>query len=150
MGTFHPFIRLPAELRLHIWGLTIAPRTVSIHNQEPSSPAPMRACAEARACYRESYTPALFLDPARPRWVHFGLDTIAVSHYDVRHFSLATLVAVQRLRLEVEDNEMQDFEFVTCSYLRAGLMSALKVVTVVIITDIDDSYEDEWTNEIKN
>lgn len=149
MGTFHPFIRLPAELRRQIWGLTIAPRTVSIHDQGPASPAPMRACTEARTYYRESYTSASFLDPARPLWVHFGLDTIVASHYDVRRFSLKALVAIQRLQLEVEAEEMQDFEFVTCSCLRAELMRALEVVTVVVITDFDSGYPDEWTSEIR-
>ncbi|KAK6857744.1 hypothetical protein PG995_005443 [Apiospora arundinis] len=149
MGTFHPFLRLPTELRLQIWDLTITPRTVSIYALEPLSPAPMRACAEARAQYRESYTAATFLDPARPLWVHFGLDTIAASHYDVRHFALATLVAVRRLRLAVEEDEMQDFYFVTISTLRPDLMRAIEVVTVVVVTDIEYVDEHEWTDDIK-
>ncbi|KAK6829387.1 hypothetical protein PG989_005791 [Apiospora arundinis] len=149
MGTFHPFLRLPTELRLQIWDLTITPHTVSIYALEPLSPAPMRACAEARAQYRESYTAATFLDPARPLWVHFGLDTIAASHYDVRHFALATLVAVRRLRLAVEEDEMQDFYFVTTSTLRPDLMRAIEVVTVVVVTDIDYVDEHEWTDDIK-
>ena len=30
MGTFHPFPRLPAELRLRVWELTVEPRTVKV------------------------------------------------------------------------------------------------------------------------
>jgi hypothetical protein len=67
MATFHPFPRLPFELRARIWALTVEPRTVDISVPNnyvfvktalPVSstpvPAPLQACQESRRELDES------------------------------------------------------------------------------------------------
>ncbi len=61
MVTFHPFPRLPYELRVHIWEMTVEPRVVEVRCDRPvptrqqcylttSTPVPavLQTCQEAR------------------------------------------------------------------------------------------------------
>ncbi|KAH7308335.1 ankyrin repeat-containing domain protein [Rhexocercosporidium sp. MPI-PUGE-AT-0058] len=90
LTTFHPFPRLPDELRLLIWNLASAhPRTVTIHAYprqtqiaeyliSPSPiTAPLHTCRESRTEALTTYTKA-FHYPNNPRYtfVNFHVDTI--------------------------------------------------------------------------
>jgi hypothetical protein len=54
MATFHPFLRLPYELRTCVWKLTVEPRTVRVDVQDyflasaTPVPAVLQVCREAR------------------------------------------------------------------------------------------------------
>lgn len=104
MATFHPFPRLPLELRTMIWQMAVAPRDVKVseqadHIQEGGStfrstrryfksptppPALLHACHESRSICTPFYTKA-FTYGAQPRytWVNYALDTIVVRDVEV-------------------------------------------------------------------
>lgn len=104
-GTFHPFPRLPVELRTLVWGFAVEPRTVDVRAIEgkrgtrgltrdwgniravpdPFTPVPvpgiMHACRESRhqGLYeRVPYTYTSPLDPPEERyaWINFEMDMI--------------------------------------------------------------------------
>ena len=71
MATFHPFPRLPYELRMQIWEMTVEPRVVNVEltRQKPirqafyltsSTPVPavLQSCREARnhGLYRKAFS----------------------------------------------------------------------------------------------
>lgn len=85
MFTFHPFPRLPLELRRHIWEMSMQPREIPIHlNRQycyspTKTPAILHSCGESRSHLQSIYTKAFKLG-SQPRyiWVNFDLDTIRV------------------------------------------------------------------------
>ncbi|KAG7135995.1 hypothetical protein HYQ46_008804 [Verticillium longisporum] len=99
MAAFHPFPRLPAELRLQIWHLAAQPRLLVIGKASadatdftsPTRPPPLtQACREARTS--GPYEKAFFSSGSPPRyaWANFDLDTIHLRRFDlVVDFDLA-------------------------------------------------------------
>lgn len=61
MATFHPFSRLPWELRARIWTLTVEPRTVEVHiiHEDPVVPPDAQSVENSRALVSHlvSFTP---------------------------------------------------------------------------------------------
>ncbi|KAI8931475.1 hypothetical protein NX059_011143 [Plenodomus lindquistii] len=100
MATFHPFTRLPAELRLMVWELTIEPRQIKIRKVDESAPnappgsrlsaprlvctAPIPAIAQVHresrylGLYRKSLLELGFRDGAEPWyiWADLRIDTL--------------------------------------------------------------------------
>jgi hypothetical protein len=123
MATFHPFQRLPLELRIEIWELAfIKDRVLKIRIRYPSKtfwsptliPAVTRACQESRK--RCSYQKAFIVDGS-PRyiWANFTNDIIQMlgstmcGLVEYRHVEMN---AIQRLRIEmaIDNNERDDYE----------------------------------------
>lgn len=117
--TFHPFPRLPSELRAQIWDLAVYPRLVHIRTTEASEtridpgrcgfaspvppPALMHACQESRrrAPYQKAFHATLPDESeARYIWVNFQEDLICLADEKVER--LAPHEAdIRRLRFTV-------------------------------------------------
>lgn len=125
-ATFHPFPRLPAELRIRIWGLSVEHRTVDVRatralretrfnsfyydwiHVDPDRfipvpvPGVMHACQESR--HLELYEKVLYTtlsDPPEERyaWINFDMDMIDLYHdslFRVEHLK----DRIRQLRLE--------------------------------------------------
>lgn len=115
---FHPFPRLPFELRAQIWELTVEPRTVEIRYkreyQDAGSkvlhvtsstpvPATLQACRDARnlRLYQRAFNAG-----TEPRyvWVDFEIDTISIGHTDYAVLEPARLMT-RRLTFERVNDE---------------------------------------------
>ncbi|EHK18388.1 uncharacterized protein TRIVIDRAFT_225704 [Trichoderma virens Gv29-8] len=132
MSTFHPFPRLPIELRIRIWNLTAFPRIVRVRTHmrrrwvtvgetlvqyvASSTPCPpvMQVCHESRqhAPYEQAYTNGF-----EPRyiWINFETDMICLEE-NKDPLSLANPLAldpheedIQRLRFSI--NKEADSEW---------------------------------------
>jgi hypothetical protein len=100
MATFHPFPRLPAELRAQIWQMTVEPRIVGVCfktkrelGRRPFSvltsstyvPAPLQTCQEARnarlyqRCFSDLAIRYGYPEDAERRYVWINLDIDMVS-----------------------------------------------------------------------
>jgi hypothetical protein len=131
MSTFHPFPRLPAELRLQIWQFTIEPRIVDIqikykrHTTPPhrphgpflssSTPIPavLQTCRESRnaGLYQRAVSDLQVLEnptdaEKRYIWINFDIDML-----DINSLNFAIFVPVahlfQRLRFS-RDNKFDE------------------------------------------
>ncbi|KAJ8130534.1 hypothetical protein O1611_g3096 [Lasiodiplodia mahajangana] len=152
--TFHPFPRLPVEIRLKIWALAAGPRNLKI-SRTPSAkwlplgttfayaspnppPAVMHVCREARqnAPYRKAFLTSAAAE-TKYIWVNFQNDMICLPDDQVR--SLAPHYAdIERLRLtaeaDVEGNSFLDyFKHQSCWILKP--FSALRVLHIAVEDD---------------
>ncbi|KAI1120156.1 hypothetical protein F5Y10DRAFT_290218 [Nemania abortiva] len=130
MSTFHPFPRLPTEIRLQIWEMTVVPRTVEIHiaheRMPPSpslvgwrrypepedlpylvSPTPVPAilqtCCEARnlGLYQKALSELAGLDGAEPRYVWLDLEIDMISIGIAEvWFFMPVVQLIRRLKME--------------------------------------------------
>ncbi|KAL7908159.1 hypothetical protein GGI35DRAFT_55267 [Trichoderma velutinum] len=123
MSTFHPFPRLPIELRIRIWNLTAFPRMVHVKLQSgsrwgnfglqytaTSTPCPsvVQVCQESRrhAPYQRAFTNGF-----EPRyiWVNFEIDMICNDNCK----SPLTLEPheqdIQRLRFSIDGEMAYDY-----------------------------------------
>lgn len=126
MTTFHPFLRLPYELRARIWKLTVEPRLVDISVTKEHwefgwslpfcttpVPAPLHASQESRRelqrhyqrAFSELHTKSGFGDEGRYVWTNLDLDIISIGDVWHHHIYEAIAPMVQRLRFEVEYEE---------------------------------------------
>ncbi|KAK8040769.1 hypothetical protein PG994_013776 [Apiospora phragmitis] len=128
---FHPFPRLPPELRQEIWRLSIEPSELVIYGTKhrntanpPRAPALFHACGESRAYLeKHGYVKALhvYQNAATHQWVNFDVDAVGrVPDVD--------LTRIQRLVLEGRNSG--NFEAWCCHTLRWH-MPALRDVTVL-------------------
>ncbi|PVH94049.1 hypothetical protein DM02DRAFT_721470 [Periconia macrospinosa] len=96
MATFHPFPRLPFELRVQIWEMSVEPRTVQLRKKHRDPryyrhplwtsttpvPAVLQVCREAR--YHGLYQMSFFSDVLAPDlvprfvWVNLEIDIIDI------------------------------------------------------------------------
>ncbi|KAK7999611.1 hypothetical protein PG990_012211 [Apiospora arundinis] len=89
MSTFHPFPRLPLELRQSIWTMAIEPRLVrhkDFSGRKRTPPPPLLGvCCEARSfLLQHSYTKAFISsDSAQYHYVDFEVDTISLAQCDL-------------------------------------------------------------------
>lgn len=108
MSTFHPFPRLPQELRAYIWSLAAHPRLVHVrwktqkseivHVVAPTPSLPvMQVCRESRqhAPYRQAFT--IGSEP-RYAWVNFEIDMICLQDFLLKDLESHQL-DIQRLRI---------------------------------------------------
>ncbi|KAK7963522.1 hypothetical protein PG988_010496 [Apiospora saccharicola] len=134
MSAFHPFPRLPFELRQHIWAMSTEPRLIVIGKviSERRRPPPplLGVCREARAyLLRHAYTKAFFTNPdgalardepsptAQYQYVDYSLDTV---HCDqvylgfspreqcrIQHLSIQACVSHQFLPLDWHQRDLR-------------------------------------------
>lgn len=152
--TFHPFPRLPFELRAQIWAMVAAPRTVRIRAKRSSAVAPLtgfdysytsstpppevrNVCRESRQHARQQkafFTTVPGESMARYIWVDFQEDMIYFQ--DHRMSWLAPHEAeIQRLTFLVPEDDQghsfYDFFFHACDELLQGL-TALRELHVAL------------------
>jgi hypothetical protein len=117
MSTFHPFSRLPYELRAQIWEMTIEPRIVDVHikqiEQEPyrrlvsSTPVPatLQSCKEARnhGMYKRSFyeLDGSAQNDRRYVWLDLSVDLVSIGTCPFWHFR-AVASQIKRLKFERE------------------------------------------------
>ncbi|KAH7007286.1 hypothetical protein EDB80DRAFT_456810 [Ilyonectria destructans] len=117
MSTFHPFARLPLELRTRIWEMTVEPRNVEVRFKDEfrvegsvyywmsSTPGPgiLQACHEARnlGLYQRAFS---FGNKPRYTWVNFEMDMISLGDTDIRNI-VDERLDIRRLRFERESDE---------------------------------------------
>ncbi|EUC45685.1 hypothetical protein COCMIDRAFT_94758 [Bipolaris oryzae ATCC 44560] len=124
MATFHPFLRLPQELREQIWTDTVEPRTVDVRRFREWSqrygrlvsstpiPAILQSCREARnlglykRVFFEVAAEETYSTKTEQRYVWMDLDTdmmdIGASRFDL-YKNIAP--AVKRLKFERENSD---------------------------------------------
>lgn len=138
--TFHPFPRLPLELRQQIWALSMEPREVVIgakgylgpglHGTPP--PPLLLACAESRSYIQQFYTKSFLRDRRKPSegpkklWINLDLDDLKMMEYDFPKFSAIPLI--QRLTVVTDDTEWFERKYLVPNIWKA---TALKRLTVV-------------------
>ncbi|KAI4867115.1 hypothetical protein F4820DRAFT_230088 [Hypoxylon rubiginosum] len=131
MSIFHPFPRLPTELRVHIWALTVEPRVVEVrvvpHNpgtvQKLVSltpvPAILQTCREARnlGLYKQAFsevtaTKANAAAGAESRyvWLNLDIDMVSIGKTSFRAFAPVAL-SIKRLRFERENSDESFYHF---------------------------------------
>ncbi|KAF2128625.1 hypothetical protein P153DRAFT_376731 [Dothidotthia symphoricarpi CBS 119687] len=116
MATFHPFPRLPLELRTKIWGVATEDRVLKVRktwhrNQGYWSPTPVpavtRACRESREhC---SYRKAFIIDSS-PRyiWANFDCDVVQMRSGLLSEESFPERDEVSHLRIELVNEQGLD------------------------------------------
>lgn len=130
MATFHPFPRLPAEIRVQIWETTAEPRIVEVRIRykrvttvphqlygpflfsSAPVPAPLQTCREARdsGLYHQAFS-NLAIQNGAPKdteeryvWLNFDLDMVSIGDTDFRFFkSVAQMI--KRLRFERDNSD---------------------------------------------
>lgn len=121
MATFHPFPRLPAELRVQIWAMTVIPRTVEVRIAHRGSarmpylvsptpvPAILQTCREARyqGLYQQAFSELAAPEP-RYVWLDFEIDIVSIGTTELEDFTpVASLI--RRLKLERKISEENFF-----------------------------------------
>ncbi|KAL2072017.1 hypothetical protein VTL71DRAFT_11360 [Oculimacula yallundae] len=134
MDTFHPFPRLPKELRIKIWKHylhPLQPRVLAIHNRTSDGtlpdhlhffspdpvPALLNVCQESREVALPFYTKA-FANGVNPRyvWTNFSLDTFEMNAFDILYIHDDDKSRIEKLILEAsdsgwfEDSQREEFE----------------------------------------
>ena len=150
--SFHPFPRLPLELRQQIWELSIAPREIVIvgnvttffrHGRQASPPPPLLlASGESRSYCQLLYTKVYLLDdsgnprePVKYSWINFDLDDVYMRDSDFMHFSAIALV--RRLTLVSPDG---DYFF----YHVQHILWNAKALEALTIIDVEGSAAVSW------
>ncbi|KAI0596469.1 hypothetical protein F4775DRAFT_564738 [Biscogniauxia sp. FL1348] len=131
MSTFHPFPRLPAELRARIWALAVEPRVVEVRVvpdnplevQRLVSPTPVPAilqtCQEARdsGLYKQAFSEVTATGVnaaagAEPRyvWLSLDIDMVSIGKTSFRAFAPVAL-SIRRLRFERENSDESFYHF---------------------------------------
>ncbi|USP81240.1 hypothetical protein yc1106_08514 [Curvularia clavata] len=154
MATFHPFCRLPKELRLLIWELTVEPRLVDVRTrfiERPHTrlraassstplPAQLHTCQESRKAglYERSISDITVLEGKKNEsdqryiWLNLDVDTIFIHG----RFEVLWPIAhrIKRLRFISKSGEDPWFFFTPCRELRK-FVNALEIHVVVNETD---------------
>lgn len=152
MGTFHPFPRLPLELRERIWELTLEPRTVEVRLERgptyvpvhsrlkkyyvtlrSSTPVPpiLQACQEARNCglYERGFAEVQdrgYDDPHRYVWINFDIDIVSIGDFAIQDlFPVAP--KIKRLQFLQEYSEAF-FHWIHRDLLKFSRMEEIRVV----------------------
>jgi hypothetical protein len=120
MAAFHPFLRLPFQLRTLIWELAVEPRTVEVrvkrehgesgkvlHVTSPTPvPAILQTCHEARnlGLYQQAFN---FTSGVEPRyvWVNFKVDMISIGDTKFDKIEPAEQRLIRRLRFALENDQ---------------------------------------------
>ncbi|KAI1406265.1 hypothetical protein F4819DRAFT_241646 [Hypoxylon fuscum] len=131
MSTFHPFPRLPAELRVCIWAFAVEPRVVEVRVvpenplkvQRLVSPTPVPAilqtCQEARylGLYKQAFSEvtatkvnAVAGAESRYVWLNLDIDMVSIGKTLFRAFAPVAL-SIKRLRFERENSNESFYHF---------------------------------------
>lgn len=124
MTTFHPFPRLPFELRARVWELTVEPRTVDVRVKHERTllvgdppylhlvsstpvPAPIQTCQEARnqGLYQKAFSEIANSDGTGWRyiWVNLDIDLISIGTSMFEDYKQVAPL-IQRLKFERENS----------------------------------------------
>ncbi|PTB69950.1 hypothetical protein BBK36DRAFT_1110294 [Trichoderma citrinoviride] len=151
---FHPFPRLPTELRLRIWALAATPRLVHISVRQTEldrwkrialndfslpmpSPAVMHVCRKSRLC--APYQKAFFtIVPGEPEhryvWVDFERDMVWLANSQLERLEPYE-TKIRRLRFTVEPGARGDLMFEAfggCSHEFMAPFTVLRELHVAI------------------
>jgi hypothetical protein len=125
MATFHPFPRLPAELRAQIWQMTVEPRfktkrelgrrPFSVLTSSTYVPAPLQTCQEARnarlyqRCFSDLAIRYGYPEDAERRyiWLNLDIDMVSIGNTDLGAFRPSAHL-IKRLRF-TRDNTDEDW-----------------------------------------
>ncbi|PHH90080.1 hypothetical protein CDD83_4588 [Cordyceps sp. RAO-2017] len=148
-ASFHPFLRLPPELRSRVWAATVEPRTVdarvdcetSVSRLLSSTPVPamLQACREAR---NQGLYQRAFSHVTEPRyvWVNFEMDMISIGRSEFDFFKPEGHL-IRRLKFEREMNE-SFFHFRS-----EGLLHFQNVVEMhVVCLDGLQNWHEAWSD----
>jgi hypothetical protein len=169
MSTFSLFSRLPTELRLRIWALTVEPRTVDVsmsdsylswiyNNPLPVTntpvPAPLQTCQESRRelqkYYQRGFVELRNRDDMGLRyvWVNFEIDIIYIGNGNHLGDYIAVAPQVQRLRFKAEFSD-EVFSRSSMNYLQH--FTSVKEIFVVCMDGmnawwgaLEESQEHLW------
>lgn len=149
MATFHPFPRLPAELRLAIWEFTVEPRRLDLAFATPEKdnlfssnptdairpPAAAHACHEAREHLAKIYSKVSFSNSSavsQPRfWFNASIDAIIIDQCDFNDIvDTPDVHLIQELSVAIWDTRKFILESLDC--LRR-LDKTLRTVTLVYL-----------------
>ncbi|KAI0803397.1 hypothetical protein GGR55DRAFT_663122 [Xylaria sp. FL0064] len=163
MSTFHPFPRLPLEIRQQIWDLSVEPHEVAIgellRRRRRSQPPPLlHACSESRSWIRRKYTkffeskksmPACEGQPKRDcpiySYVNVNIDIVYCSQYALENVATG-LPFVRWLIIEVNDPELWYYNY--CPTLR-HMDRALETVTILQPPSFSEPtlFDSKWWTE---
>ncbi|KAK8136168.1 hypothetical protein PG984_004108 [Apiospora sp. TS-2023a] len=146
---FHPFSRLPPELRQHIWSLSIEPREHILFNDNRPlrrfrQPTLLHVCSESRNHlvkfhYVKSFTGTFSTSPYQ--WVNFDVDTVRIKG---RRPSLihAMQYPIQNLLIEYRDEGLSFH----CPVNIPGMLRMIPSLRKVALVDFDsyDGSLDDW------
>jgi hypothetical protein len=122
MVTFHPFPRLPAELRDQIWEMTVEPRTIDVRVCRDRSwkigrlvsstpvPATLQSCREARNHLQRLYRRAFSELDQRPGserryvWTNLDMDLVSIGRSMFDDFELGAS-SIKRLKFERDNDD---------------------------------------------
>ncbi|KAI0882845.1 uncharacterized protein GGS22DRAFT_195566 [Annulohypoxylon maeteangense] len=125
MSTFHPFSRLPTELRLHIWALAVEPRIVELRVVPDDSsqvqrlvsltpaPAIVQTCQESRnlGLYKQAFSEVTATKvnvaagaESRYVWLNLDIDMVSIGKTSFEVFKPVAL-SIKRLRFERENSD---------------------------------------------
>lgn len=151
MATFHPFPRLPFELRARIWEMSVEPRAVEIrfkracetwgtvHYAESSTPMPgvLQACREVRnlGLYQRAFSSG---DEPRYVWVNFETDMISIGDTDLEIIDDPPLI--RRLRFERQNTEGW-FHFESNELRKFPNLTEIHVICVEGVMGWQDAWE---------
>lgn len=132
MATFHPFPRLPTELRLQIWEMTVEPRIVDVrvdHEAYPYAvpsapkrwlasttpvPAVLHTCSEARnhGLYKRVFSElnANCDEESRYVWANLDFDMIDIGETPVECYE-AVAGRIQRLKMRRANSDESFYHF---------------------------------------
>ncbi|KAK8112849.1 hypothetical protein PG984_013375 [Apiospora sp. TS-2023a] len=153
MSTFHPFPRLPLELRQQIWALAVEPRLVVVddcEDQNRTPPPPILGIySEARSFLLQNcYTKAFMIsDSAQYHYVNFEIDTIHLDQLDLVDRYPREHHWIQQLSVCVWNAE----EFMYGHGYHLADMTALKSVTVNNCDTLEGDREqwNAWESDMK-
>jgi len=161
---FHPFPRLPSELRIKIWKYTFPePRVVPVrynravqqYTSTSEPPALLHVCAESRSLFLDTYT-NLILAPRYKSaiFVDFTCDTIFFDHIDCSpegdlSLDLARSPHSNRILYCAIDAQLWEvlrvFKYDSLSEVK--LMPNLKTIALVMSRDYDRGMQQRRTDE---
>ncbi|KAF2106670.1 hypothetical protein BDV96DRAFT_470635, partial [Lophiotrema nucula] len=155
MAIFHPFPRLPIELRIQIWGFATEDRVLRVrktwnHNQGYWSPTPVpavtRACRESREqCrYRKAYT----IDSS-PRyiWTNFDCDVIQMRSGLLSEELNPEREKVRHLRIELVNEQGLDESDLFYYFHVENIRNLPKLESFDLL--VSDGLAPRWTDFIK-
>ncbi|ETS81737.1 hypothetical protein PFICI_06739 [Pestalotiopsis fici W106-1] len=157
MATFHPFPRLPVELRHRIWDMSLQAREVTVHpvygpnvvkyySSSAKPPSVLHACRESRLYLQASYVQA-FREGSEPRylWVYFELDTIRISQGKL--LSICTQWdSIRQLAIECTDyNAFMDYEIEDIQALATTGLRSLTIINMRDTPRTDPNWWQDWT-----
>lgn len=149
MSTFHPFPRLPLELRQKVWTMAreprrVVPRGYTREKQAPAQPPVLLAvCRGSRAYLLGHHYVQAFAGPdsAQCQYVDFDIDFIYLSQYTLEDHP-RELPLIQNLEVEGLESDTFTHQYVSGLYR----MPALRKVVILSLESFfsDNEWHESW------